>query len=553
MTLLWFVLLASALVITHEVGHFACARLFGVEVVRFSLGIGPRLIGVRLSHTEYVVSLIPLGGYIRLLGEHGDGEEEHPGSFSRRALWQQAAIVMAGPLMNLLLPFLLLFFVFLGDQELTPSVVGRVMPGMPAFGQLEVGDRILAVDGRPISTFQELSRWIEARPRQWIRLTVERQQRRSDISLFTESALVEEPFGIRKEVGRIGISPQSPLAVIGVPSPHSPAALAQLRTFDRIVAVGGQPIERFTDLQMALNRNRGSTIPITYFRPQPFEGIARLLQVAFYEPRMTLLLPDAGPGDGLLRAGIEATDLYVAFVAPNSLGAQAGIRPGDRLLDIDGEEIKSFDELYAVFEKKPGLVHRIRFRRGGQELSSAIWVKGEQGLTRDELRHRIGLFNWVPMSSPPPLPNPHLVIHAFREAYRTTWDLVQVTLLSLWHLLEGELPLRDVGGALLLFQETELAVEAGPMDYFVLMAIVSIHIGVLNLLPVPLLDGGQLLFLMIEALIRRPIPGHWRSAAQVMGLLVLILFAALALKNDLERYRVQANSALPDPASLKER
>ena len=152
MTFLWFVLLVGVLIFVHELGHFVWAKVFGVKVLRFSLGFRPRLIGFTRGETEYVIAAIPLGGYVRLLGElPGDvvTKKDEGRAFSEQPLWRRIIIVLAGPVMNLAFPLLLYFVVFLGERDMSPPVIGTVLPGAPADGHLMPGDRVLAVLPQP--------------------------------------------------------------------------------------------------------------------------------------------------------------------------------------------------------------------------------------------------------------------------------------------------------------------------------------------------------------------------------------------------------------------
>jgi regulator of sigma E protease len=147
MDFVYFIVLVGVLIFVHESGHFLWAKLFGVRVLTFSLGFGPRIAGFSRGGTDYVLAAIPLGGYVRMLGEdpHDDitGDEEGQ-SFKAQVLWKRIIIVFAGPMMNLMFPVALYFVVFLGTTTLSPPIVGDVFPGQPAEGKLKPGDRVLA-------------------------------------------------------------------------------------------------------------------------------------------------------------------------------------------------------------------------------------------------------------------------------------------------------------------------------------------------------------------------------------------------------------------------
>src|ERR1700689_2959895 len=165
--LLYFVLLVSSLIFIHESGHFAFAKIFGVKVLTFSIGFGPKVVRIRGKETEYCVGLLPFGGFVKMLEESKTSEpilpEERGRTFEAQALWKRIMIVLAGPAMNVLFPIALYTSVFLEEKQFLPPMVGVVEPGGPAGGELEPGDRIVSVDGDPVTSYPEVRRGIAQR------------------------------------------------------------------------------------------------------------------------------------------------------------------------------------------------------------------------------------------------------------------------------------------------------------------------------------------------------------------------------------------------------
>jgi regulator of sigma E protease len=542
MTFLWFVLLVGVLVFVHELGHFVWAKIFGVKVLRFSLGFGPRIFGITRGETEYVVAAIPLGGYVRMLGEQpGDvvSERDEGRSFAEQPLWRRVVIVLAGPVMNLAFPLLLYFVVFLGERDMSPPVIGSVLPDLPADGRLEPGDRVLAVDGAEIRTFYELMRRVEASVGEPLELTVERRRQLVETTVTPVRAVETRSLGMTREVGRIGVSTRAPLAVIGIISPASPAAAARLRTFDRIIAAGGRPIERFWELVAVLEPSRGGTVPITYLRPRRIDGgLADVLALSLYEPHVATLTPEPGPGSGVIRAGLESSDLYVAEVRAGSPEAEIGLRPGDRLLELDGQPIRLFASFVEALRTSDRAEHEITFRRADQVITRQLHLRREQGETEFGERFdrlAVGISNWAPTTLEPPVPNPSPLAYAVHESVAATWDMIELTVTSVVRLVQGRLSVRSLGGTLSILEGTGTAASGGPLDYLAFMAFISINLGLLNLLPVPVLDGGHLVFFLIEAISRRPVEARVREIASLVGLGMLVLLMILAFKNDIER------------------
>jgi regulator of sigma E protease len=162
--LVYFVLLVSVLVFVHELGHFALAKIFGVKVLTFSLGFGPKIVRLHGKETEYCIGVLPFGGFVNMLEESKGTApippEDRPRTFEAQALWKRVAIVLAGPAMNVVFPIALYSAVFFGDRELSPPTVGVVLPGKPADGKLAPGDRIVAVDGNDVQSFSDVQRYV---------------------------------------------------------------------------------------------------------------------------------------------------------------------------------------------------------------------------------------------------------------------------------------------------------------------------------------------------------------------------------------------------------
>jgi len=333
MDVVYFIVLVGVLVFVHELGHFVWAKFFGVQVLRFSLGFGPRIAGFRRGGTEYVLAALPLGGYVRMLGE-GPQDVVSPAeahrSFAEQAIWKRFVIVVAGPVMNLMFPIVLYFVVALGDRELPPPVIGIVFPDRPADGKLEPGDRVLSIDGDEIRTFDDLVDIVEDHADDPLDFVVERGGREVRTSITPALVTrVRAPLDLVERTGLIGVMPVHPEAVIGVPNPASPAGAARLQTFDVIVAARGRPIRRFIDLAAALAQNRGELVPLTYLRPQRIAGaLGGLVDLDVYEPHVATVTPDPGEGHGLGRAGLESAELYVSEVRAGSPEDRIGCVPG---------------------------------------------------------------------------------------------------------------------------------------------------------------------------------------------------------------------------------
>jgi len=202
------ILLLGILIFVHEAGHFVVARLSGVRILRFSLGFGPKVFGWKPGDTEYCVSWVPLGGYVKMAGEHRAEQSQQPWEYLSKPIGTRAMIVFAGPLVNYLTAILSLWVVFMvGYPELLP-IVGQVAKGMPAqTAGLQEGDHIHAIDERPIRTWEEMTQAIHAAPGRALTLRIDRAGTAQEVSITPRLKSIIDPFGRQKTVGLIGISP----------------------------------------------------------------------------------------------------------------------------------------------------------------------------------------------------------------------------------------------------------------------------------------------------------------------------------------------------------
>ncbi|MCK6592393.1 MAG: site-2 protease family protein, partial [Polyangiaceae bacterium] len=195
MDLLYFAILCSVLIFVHELGHFVWAKIFGVKVLTFSIGFGPKVVRLRGRETEYCIGLLPLGGFVKMLEENRQEAvlpEDRTRTFESQALWKRVIIILAGPAMNILFPVLLYFAVFIGDTRSLPAAVGQVLPGHPAEGKLMPGDRVLEVDGERITTYAELHRYIAQSPNKELKLKVFRDKKHIEVTIIPEEKVIRK-------------------------------------------------------------------------------------------------------------------------------------------------------------------------------------------------------------------------------------------------------------------------------------------------------------------------------------------------------------------------
>ena len=534
-----FVILLGVLITVHELGHFLIAKWLNVKVLRFSIGFGPKIVGFTRGETEYRIAWIPLGGYVKMAGEL-PGDEVSPEDAARGFLaqppWKRALIVVGGPLFNLIFPILVYFFVFVGSQQALSTQIRHVEPGLPAaMAGIEPGDRVLAVEGEKVVTFSQLLERLEGRADQPTRLTVQRGDKTLDTTLTPARAFIAEVLASDTR-GRIGISPISPAPVIGVPA-GSPAEKAGLRTFDRIVSINGHPIPDLLELRDIL-RDATGTLEVVVARTAALDtpGVPAAI------PEMITARIERLPGDGPEALGAERSSLYLSYVYPGGPAAQAGLKRGDRLVSVNGKPLSSFEGFQVAIGQAGTQPFTLEWRSGA-ELKSARIARGKFEHTdaagQKMKTDGIGVASSTGLAVEKPKVDMVTVeigpAEAVARAARMVPDVTLKTLKVVAALVTGDVPFSSLGGPVMIYGLASRATTEG-LDYFLnLMALISVNLGVMNLLPIPILDGFALLAAIWEGVRRRPIPTRVREIANMVGLAMLVILMALAMRNDLLR------------------
>ncbi len=569
MDLLYFVVFVSILIFIHEFGHFAFAKLFGVKVITFSIGFGPKLLKVRGRETEYCVALFPFGGFVKML-EEGKAEdpilpEERHRTFEAQTLWKRVIIVLAGPAMNIVFPIALYTSVYLDDQEFLPATVGAVFPGKPADGKLFPGDVITSVDGEAVASFPDVQKAFAKKAGTPMHVQVDRDGKVADVTVTpADEVEVVEPSELElfEHVGRIGIAPAFAAPVIGISRTDSPAWRAGLRTFDRITAVNGRKVETFVELNRLLAQNRGDNLVLTYVRPVPSRG--SLYDIAVLEPGIASVAPrprdegivvresdpDWRAKDVLARTGIETAEMYVAFVPEGSSEWRAGLRGGDRILELDGVPQRMWkvdrrsghvlDDTSMVGQllRAPNRVHELVWSRDGQRMSGTFQLRKERW--DDELgqhyeRYVFRTTHWMPRAPSKNVPNPNPIFYAVKRGFVETESAIKFIVVGFVRIAQGRVSLATVSGPITLYDVAGDAGAKGTTYFIWAMAVTSVNLGLINLLPIPVLDGGHLTLLFVEWMRRRPVSLRVRELSSLLGMSVLLLLMLVAFKNDVSR------------------
>jgi regulator of sigma E protease len=531
-------LLLGGLIFIHELGHFLVAKAFGVKVLRFSLGFGPRILGFTRGETDYRISLLPLGGYVKMAGDDPSEElapEDRGRGFLEQKPWKRILIAFAGPGMNLLFPLLAYFVLFAGQREAIGAYVGKLYPEMPGYAAgLRPGDKIVEIDGEKVFTFSDLMRAVAPNPGKRLRFTVDRAGKEVSFDVTPERYADVDPIETQM-VGKIGMMPQSDAPWLGLAAPEGPLHAAGLRSLDRIVSVGGEKPRTQEDAYslLAAAAAAGKPFEVVATREEQVEGGG----LALFVPRALTVTVDPAGGAPLALTG---TDLMLTWVDPGSAAALAGLRRGDRLSSLDGKPLTSWRMVENTLIEKKATPFALAFVRDGAEQLVTLTQDAKEIVDpiRDQkiTSYSLGAFSKVPLVAGPVVAVPFRPLLAAQMAAGASWEVGRKILLGIGKIFSGDIAFKNVGGPGEIFQITRRAVEQGWEVYLHTMAMISINLGLINLFPVPVLDGGHIVQATIEAVRRRPLSLRAREVSNLVGLVLLLTLMVFVIKNDVVRY-----------------
>jgi RIP metalloprotease RseP len=431
-TIISFLILIGVLVFIHEFGHFMVAKWIGVKVEKFSLGFGPKIVGFKRRNdgTEYLISLLPLGGYVKLKGENpGEELKNDPSEFTSRKVGDRFKIVVAGPVMNIILAFLLFPLVFMIGVQVPQYLkdaptIGWIEEGSPAAkASFEVGDLIKSIDGATIKNWEELQNTILTHPEKDLRVSFLRDGAMRESVL---TPMTNKDFGAGYVGWECSFDP-----IIGGLTPQYPAEKAGLKLGDRILSIAKTSIFHWNQVPQLIKNNKEKEIE--------FE-IQRNDKKLFF-----LIKPEIQEISGEKRPFI-------------------GIMP----------VIETINEQYGFLES---------LKKGAQRTCEMAWT----------------------------------------------------TLKMLKDLITFNLSVKALGGPIMIAKLSGQAAQSGLSYFLSFMAFLSLSLGIINLFPIPVLDGGLILFLLFELIKGKPIGVKKMEIAQQVGLAILIFLMVTVTYNDVMR------------------
>jgi regulator of sigma E protease len=537
------VVLLGGLIFFHELGHYLVAKFFGVKVEVFSLGFGKKILKRQWGETEYALSMIPLGGYVKLMGDdpyRGVPADQAARAFSTQALYKRFAVVAAGPIFNLMLAFALFMLIFWSGKPMAGTRLGAVVVASPAWeAGLRSQDRITEVGGKPVTTWNDLESSVRDRVGDKVELTVERVGTTMKFATEVSKVAGRSPYGEIIQVGGIkGISPYPLSSKIGVSDPKSPAHEAGLRTGDRITKVDAQAVKTYEQAREAILGHWYHKRPVTV-------TVERTSGAVSTEKSVTLSFP-AAPSDTALGSldalGIYASDTFVKDVSSGSPAEKGGLTPGDRIAKVNGQTISNFEsiveQVQAAGEK--GVPLDFTVVRDGQTM--VLNLKPNETVTEDPLTHapvKRFLVGFVPMTEIEEGETVYVQVRNIGQLIATagheTYDMAEKMVVSIAKLATGSISVKNLGGPVLIATVAGKSLDAGFIPFLQTMALISINLFLLNLLPIPVLDGGHLLFFIIEAIKGKPVSIRTMEVANQVGMVFILMLVALTFFNDISR------------------
>jgi len=575
MQIVYFLILIGVLIFIHEFGHYFWAKVFGVKVERFALGMGPVIkpLSFQKGDTEYAVCAFPIGGYVKMWGmqpeelydTHGNPlpDELCTSAFVRKPLWQRYIIVLAGPAMNLIFPLFVYGFFALSVSELPPAYVGQVLPeGAAASARpveegasmgLQAGDVIVAIDGEPVLYFTDITDHVRAAAGRELRMEIQRGEQRLNYLVVPQARTKRDALGLTKEeYGFLGIGAGSFGPIIGVGDAGSAAARGGLRTFDRVVTIDGKPMESYLQVANTVAASGGRPMKFVVARPQSVDFLNGGMAVgAAFKTTVS-----AVQVDGAWTLGLEPGSMFVSRVEAGSPAAKAGLQVGDQLLTLDGkqydmaatmmEDIQQafWKEMHAnpdVDKTEIKVSYTLTWRRNGEVLKASYdpvirMIKGPFNEPTPELWGGFSAYQAVHFPAPVAVPFSTRVGMALVHGPRESWYRTKLMVTGIVRLIQGKVSTDTIGGPIMIFDLANRAGRAGWEPFVDMMALISINLGLVNLLPIPVLDGGHLMLFTIEAIKRKELNQRTRQIAYYIGLGLIVLLMLLAFKNDITRY-----------------
>lgn len=535
-----FIILLGLLIFVHELGHFLVAKYFGVRVEVFSIGFGKKLWSKKSGDTTYALGIFPLGGYVKMFGDEIGAEipeSEKKYSFVHKHVLQRMAVVLAGPFMNLIFAIVLYFIIVMVGENVQAPVTGDISSDSVAYQVgFRSGDRIQNVGTTKIKSWADFQDKLSEYIGSYVEVSVLRaEDQKTEILKITPiSAPNPNIVGIKSIVGDIsGLTHASLASVVGILDENSVWAKAGLKTGDVISQINGQEVKTYRDFSKTIRKFQNQEVEVSGER-LPSENAKETEKFKF-----KIQVPAFTDPNSL--SGLEPSDLYLAKIIPGSPAAKAGFQAGDKLAQINGQPVKQWEEIQNTIKKYKESMGPLNFTvlRKGQELQ----LKGQPQMTEatniqgmHENRYTIGIVPWYVQTAPiVEKITQDNILDGFNRSVFKCYEATIMILNGFVKLFRAQISSKNIGGIISIGQAASETFKLGWIQFINMMALVSINLFVLNLLPVPVLDGGHMVFYTIELLKGSPLSLKKMELAQRVGIVVLMSLMIFSLFNDFSR------------------
>jgi regulator of sigma E protease len=525
-----FIFVIGVLVFVHELGHFLVAKWSGVRVEKFSLGFGRKILGMRRGETEYLISMLPLGGYVKMYGEGGEGnfiiDHVAPDSLAEKAGFKSGDKITGIEAIDLLsftkwrqLEHTLNekpereydFFIEREEKKLRLKGLAKDMDGAKIFSEKEYA--------RSFSNLSAWNRFIVVVAGPFMNITL--------------------PFLLLPIVFILGISIPAYLEgppVIGYVEPNSAASAAGFQKGDKILEVNGEHLKTWRDVNIAFQSNPDSLLKLRVERNGDIKTIG---------------FKASSSPEGVTAIGLgEPIEAKIGSVVNGTPAEKAKLRIRDTIVSIDGTEISDWYQMASIIKEKANKEITLLVKRDANQFEVKITPEplqvskqGAIGITpyRDQIIKKYGFFKSL--------------FEGFKEAGRLLAEITVLLFSFLYKLITGKISLatagKSIAGPIFIAKVSGSAAQSGLPSLLQFMAFISINLGLINLFPIPMLDGGHVLYLAIESIRRRPLSQRTLEIGQRIGLTFLIFVMFLAVYNDLSRLKGSIIESLSRVIQLK--
>ena len=531
------IVLLGLLIFVHELGHFLAAKFYKVRVETFSLGFGPKIIKFKKGDTVYCVSALPLGGYVKMYGDEPGKDvpaQLKAQSYLHKPVGQRIVIALAGPLMNLAFAGVLFYIIAnVGDKVISP-IVGEIATNSTAFEKgFKPYDKIKTINNVKINHWDQVKNIIEESPESSLHIVLDRLGQEKTLDVTPVTSENDNIFSTADKIGAIkGLTPNLHMPIVGVRF-NSPLYKEGVRNGDHILKVDGESVKWFKDLSPTIleNLNGSGTSTLTIKRFKDFRKSDSSEEITVTLNALNFKSQDIG---------IFIPEAVIAEVQEDSPAFKAGLQRQDIIKSINGNPIISFDDIVknvSSFENNQGPLNIEVVRENETKVFNITPkmnnLEGEYGAKED--RFTIGV---VPVLFAMPQTyvwKTQTFSQAVSRSLQQTWHWTKITILSFVRIIQNKISSKNISGIISIGQVAQQSWSIGLTAFLKMMAIISINLFILNLLPIPILDGGHLVLFTLEAIKGSPISLKKIEMAQQVGFLIILFLMAFALFNDFSR------------------